>query len=450
MASRIAGGFTQAKGFIFASPDDKSSKSSTLELLTECHSRYGDYLAVESDSEEPLYLLAHPSAVEHVLSNFQDKYVKPDGFVSKITSLIGAGLLTSDGDEWLKQRRLIQPAFDAAELERMAQIIASCVGHLMAGWDKLLPGHEIDLFRELVLLTETIAVELMFGSDQDNESNELKASLIETLYLLRHFQHEYRMTIVEGDLTERRLQAADRKFNKLVLELVDRRKESPTADRRDFLSFILGGNCGPIPEEKYILDQARTLLIVGHSNVASAVAWSLYTLSRHQTARERVLAELSALSGGSIGFSTLNSIPYTMLAVDEVLRLYPPTFAVVRQLKEDDVIEERTLPAGSLVMLSQWITHRHPEFWTDPETFDPERFTPERSAGRHKYAYFPFGAGGRRCVARNLALVEVLLTLSAIMSEYEILFLSEQPAKPFPSVVLIPESGFPAIVKRRA
>jgi len=471
MTSRSIHGFALAPELSLVKPTVDSPGPGPLQLLTDCHRRYGDYVAIEGDSDGPIYLLAHPDAIEHVLANHPDKYSKTENFRSIMFPLVGTGLLTSGGEEWLEQRRLMQPAFDLAQLDSFTQVIASCTWNLMVGWDQLPEGAEIDLHKDLVLLAETVGVELMFGSDQDPAASKLKDQLIETLYVLKHFLHLY----AGGDSSsnvESRTRAANEKFNQLVIQLIERRLQGGERECgfQDFLSFVSGANnAAEKPSEQAILDQARTLLIVGHSNVASALTWCFYLLDRHSWAGDRIVHELDALrdSGATSSsdalsdpdtrarvlvttFAALNSIPYTRLVLDESLRLYPPSWGAIRRLLVDDVINGRELSAGSLVFLSQWVTHRHPDFWERPEEFDPERFTPQRSADRHKFAYFPFGGGPRRCIARNLAQAEMLLVLTSILSNYEISLAADRGTIPIPSLSLMPAGGLPATIRRRS
>ena len=192
-----------------------------------------------------------------------------------------------------------------------------------------------------------------------------------------------------------------------------------------------------------------TLLLAGHETTANALAWTWYLLARHPDVAEKQRAELSAVLGTRRpGVDDLPRLPWTRMIIDEAMRLYPPAWFVSRRAKEDDEIGGYRIPAGSNVALSPWVTHRHPAFWPDPETFDPERFAPERAATRPRFAYFPFGGGPRLCIGNTFALTEAQLVLATVASRWRLDLPQGHAAEPEPLVTLRPRGGLPMRVHR--
>jgi cytochrome P450 len=216
-------------------------------------------------------------------------------------------------------------------------------------------------------------------------------------------------------------------------------------DRGDLLSLLLAArdeDTGEAMSDKQVRDEALTLILAGHETTANALAWTWYLLSQNPEVEQKLHAELAAvLDGRAPTVADLPNLRYTSMVIDESMRLYPPAWSVGRSPIADDEILGFQIPKGSSLMLSQWLTHRHPDFWENPERFDPDRFSPERSANRPRYAYFPFGGGPRQCIGNVFALTEANLILAAVAQKFRLRMVPGHRVELQPLVTLRPRYG---------
>jgi cytochrome P450 len=201
--------------------------------------------------------------------------------------------------------------------------------------------------------------------------------------------------------------------------------------------------------DQQVHDEVMTLLLAGHETVSIALTWTWYLLSQHPAVERRLHAELDEVLGGQMPtVDHLAKLSYTRMVLEEALRLYPPAWIFARKALADDEIGSYFIPANSMIVLSPYVTHRHPAFWEDPEAFDPERFTPERSASRPHYAYFPFGGGPRLCIGSNFALMEMQLILATIAQRYKLRLVPGRPVEPEALLSLRPRYSLPMTLHR--
>ena len=194
--------------------------------------------------------------------------------------------------------------------------------------------------------------------------------------------------------------------------------------------------------DKQLRDEVMTMILAGHETTANTLTWICYLLAQHRDVEQKLQTELASVLGGRApSLTDLARLPYTRMIIDEALHLYPPAPGMSRKAVADDEIGGYTIPAGSEIAVSQYVTHRHPDFWDRPETFDPERFLPERSARRPHFAYFPFGGGPRLCIGNAFALMEAHLILATIAQRYQLRLVPGHPVVPEPLVTLRPRFG---------
>ncbi len=230
-----------------------------------------------------------------------------------------------------------------------------------------------------------------------------------------------------------------------------RRRHAPKGDLLDMLLAAREQGSGEGMTDRQLRDEVMTLLLAGHETTATTLTWTWYLLSKHPGAARKLRAELDVVLGGRLpGVGDLPALEYTQRVVRESMRLYPPVWVISRTAIEEDEIGGYTIPAGSILLLSQYAMHRHPDFWENPEGFDPDRFSPERSEGRHRYAYFPFGGGPRLCIGANLAMLETELILAILAQRYRLELLPGHPVEPEPLITLRPRYGMKMMLSRAA
>ncbi len=402
----------------------------TLSFLQELRERYGDLVTLPTVLG-PWTLVFHPDGVRHVVQENHFNYRK-GGISNQVLSLtLGNGLLTNNGESWLHQRRLIQPVFHRQRIAAFGRLMTESA----LAWieeTNIDAQQPLDLFQEMSGLTLTIVGKALFGTDMLAH----KERLFQASSTINHL--EAQSLYVPGLLSlptpqRRRLYEARTTLYTVVDALIDKRREISTES--DLLTMLLQARdeeTGEGMTDQQVRDEVLTLLGAGQETTANALCWTFLLLSQHPDIEARLREEYQQVLGGRAAqMEDLPRLPLTRMVLEESMRLYPPAWAFARYAIAEDEIGGYTIAKGAYVLLFPATTHRHPAFWERPDVFDPERFSPERTAGRHRFAYFPFGGGPRVCIGNQFALTEAQLILATILPRYQFRFL--------PGVALVPE-----------
>lgn len=425
-------------------------QSNPLEYLQRSASRYGDYVRFQAGPVTAV-MLNHPEAIKHVLQDNHRNYTKDTIQYNALAAVAGRGLLTSDGEFWFRQRRLIQPGFSRQNIHNFGGAVSAAVERMAARWQPVAEhGGVLDLDAEMMRTTLEIVGQTMFSLDLSQEAQALTRAVITCLdhimYGARHVALPDYIPTPRNLRFKRALAALDR----AVYAIIEQRRGAPPCG--DVLDLLIGRLDEP-GENHMTLQQVRdeiiTLLIAGHETVASALTWASYLVATHAPVVERLSAELEAvLAGRPAVVEDLPRLTYTRMIFDEALRLYPPAWLITRKAIAEDAVAGGAIPAGALVIIGTSAMHRHPAYWPDPDRFDPERFTVEREAERPRYAYLPFGGGPRLCIGSNFALMEAPLILAGIFQRYRLEALPGHKVEPDPLVTIRPRNGLPMLLRR--
>lgn len=405
---------------------------------------YGDFVRIHWYGPFSAYLAVHPDSVEQVLQANWSNYTK-GFFYKRLSVFTGQGLFTSEGDLWLKQRRLAQPAFHRQKVANLTGSMAATVGEMLDDWDREDLKEPFDLASEMMKLTLRVAGKALFGTDLDATSAHWLHQRMNTAMI--HVEYRFNpLTLPESVPTprNRRYLAAKLDLDGWILGLARRRRESgiPGDDLLQMLLDARDETSGEGMSDQQMVDEVITLLVAGHETSADALAWGLSLLARNPGSREALEHEADEVLNGHLPtLETLPLLPQASMAFLETLRLYPPIWALAREAKTDDKIAGYTVPARSTVMIPPYFTHRHPEFWPHPENFDPQRFLPGQVARRHKFAYYPFGGGPRLCIGQQFALYEGQIALAAIVNRYRLELAPQEKLEMHPSLALRPRNG---------
>ena len=432
----------------------KMLKSDPLNFYMGNRAQHGDYVRIKTLPGFDFYTLTHPSAIEHVLQTHQKNFHKPDVFLRPAILLFGNGIFTSEGDFWMKQRRLSQPAFHRNHIGAMAKTIVQCVEKMLSSWDAKPDGAEIDLQHEMVHLTLSVAGRTLFSTDLTGFATDVGQAVRESFEVLNHKMSNYPFIFPLWVPTSDNIQFKRAKgiLDSVITGIISERRKGSDS-HHDLLGLLMAAKdeeTGQGMSDDQLKDEVLTLLVAGHDTVAASLAWTWILLSKHPQIRSQLYDEVkSVLDGRAPELGDSERLPYTRMIFDEALRLYPPAWGLPRQSFEEDVIDGFYLPKNSFISLNQYTTHRHPEFWQRPEEFDPERFAPDKVKQRPKFSYFPFGGGSRICIGQNLALLEAQLAIATIAQRYQIDVLPGQNIIPDPTFTLIPKGLVRATIKRR-
>lgn len=425
-----------------------SLRRDVLSFMLRMQREHGDVVRVPL-GPRALTLVFHPEGVKHLLQDAARNFTKQTRGFNVVRELLGQGLLTSEGDFWLRQRRLAQPAFHRQRIAGFARTMVEAAEALCAEWEgapadgPVVPV--VDVAGAMMKLTLRVAGLTLFSTDVSAGAAEVRQALDAVLHFANaRILHPLSLPRAVPTPAHRAANRASDVLDRVVRELVARRRrEGGPAD--DLLALLMEAQdeeTGERMSDTQLRDEVMTLLLAGHETTANGLCWAFVLLSRHPEVRRRLEAELREVLGGRS--PTAEDVPrlsYTRQVVDEVLRLYPPAWAMSRSPAEEDQVQGYRLPAGAYVLVSPWVTHRHPGLWENPEGFDPERFRPERAAALPRFAYFPFGGGPRQCIGNAFALMELTLVLAVLAQRFRLELVPGLAVTPEPTITLRPREG---------
>lgn len=453
-------GPSQAKQF--ASPPGEPffghlryTTANPLPYYLQLREQFGDYIRF-STFPAPMtfhwYHLTHPAAAERILQTNQKNYSKGEFFLRSVRLLAGENLFSAEGDAWLRRRRLYQPVLHRNVTNKFGSLMVCCIDDLLTRWEREKP-ETVDLHHELVTLSLTVVARALFSSDLADEAEAFTAAVRDVLKFVNYKMNTpFSQPLWLPTPRNRFYKNAREQMLRTVKRMVAERRLRGVA-ARDLLDILLSARdeeTGLGFSDDDVVNEAIILLVAGHDTVAAALAWTFYLLSQNPLEDTKFFDEVcAALKGAYPDVSSLEKMPYTRMIFEESMRLYPPAWGQPRQAIEEDVIEGYHLPKGAVISLAQWVTHRHPDFWDEPERFCPERFTPGAAAQRPKFAYFPFGGGARVCIGQYFGMLEGLLILSALGQKYRFELVANRQVEPDATFTLIPKSGLPMrLIKR--
>lgn len=415
-----------------------------LQYLLDAACQYGDVVQLRPGPSR-VYLLSHPDDIKYVLQDNARNYRKSLR-IKRIRPLFGNGLTTSEGELWRRQRRLMQPAFQPQRLAPWVAVMSELTATMLERWRPLAArGHFLDIAAEMSALTQRMVGATLLRTDLGSEVKTVsRAMAVVEEELNRRVWAMLDVPLWIPTLRNRRLRRALCTLEQVVYRLWAAH-HGHGDDTGDLLSMLMKARdprTGQAMDETQWRDEVLTLLFAGHETTAAALAWTWALLAQHPHVQARLHQEVVAVLGGRTPTSTdLPNLPYTKRVIEEALRLYPPTWITARTPLEDDEIGGYAIPAGSVVLLSPYVMHRHPRFWEAPTVFDPERFTPARAVDRPRYAYFPFGGGPRRCLGEHFALQEAQLIVAMVAQRYRLQLVPGHPIIPQPLLALRPRDG---------
>ena len=420
-----------------------------LAMLIGMQRDYGD-IAHWSIGPQHLYLFSHPDLIRDVLVTHQKNFHKSRG-LERAKRLLGNGLLTSEGEFHLRQRRLAQPAFHRQRIAAYAETMAVYSGRAMERWHD---GETLDMHAEMMRLTLGIVSKTLFDADVDSEAAEIGEALTTAFESFNVAMLPFTELLEKLPLPAvRRFNAARDRLDRTIYRMIDARRKS-NEDRGDLLSMLLMATDtegdGPGMDDTQLRDEALTIFLAGHETTANALTWTWYLLSQHPEIEKRLHTEIdSSLSGRLPAYEDLASLPYTRMVLAESMRLYPPAWGIGRRALEPFEVRGFRIGARSVVLMSQYIMHRDPRYFPDPERFDPERWTPEAQASRPKFSYFPFGGGTRICIGEQFAWMEGILLIAAIAQQWRMRLEPGHIVEVQPLITLRPRHGMHMRLEKR-
>jgi cytochrome P450 len=418
-----------------------------LDFFVRCARTYGDVAAIRLGPRR-VYVVSSPALIEEVLVTRSREFIKH--FALRLNPLVlGNGLLTSEGDFWLRQRRLIQPAFQKSRIATYASDMIAAANRVLDDWR---PGERREILREMERLTLMIAARTLFGAEVGAESRAVADALdFLQLSFLRRFS---RLLVAPSWVpTPHNLMAkrAIRQLDTLVYRFIRERRQAG-GEKQDLLSILIHARDeeGTRMTDKQLRDEAMTLFLAGHETTALTLTWTWHLLATHPHVEEQLRAELGEVLGGRPpSVADLPRLRYAEQVVQEAMRLFPAAYTVGREALRDMELGGFHVPRGMTLMMPQWVLHRDPRFWDEPETFRPERWTAPATKQRPPFAYFPFGGGPRQCIGNSFAMMESVLVLATIAQRFCFRVVPGHPVEPLATFTLRPKAGVLADIVTR-
>jgi cytochrome P450 len=425
-----------------------------LNFLRDIWRTHGDYVRIPTLPGFDVYFLADPAAIEHVLVKNHRNYRKPAFLTGPVRLLLGNGLFTSEGDFWLRQRRLSQPAFLRGAIVRLAAPMTAAADDLMRTWEAAPDGRTVDIVSEMTRLVLSIAGATLFGADVGGDADALGAAQRTIFAFVRHrMNNPLSAPLWAPTPRNRAYRSAKNLLDAVVLRLIESRRRGGSA-ANDLLDLLLAARdeeSGTGMSDQQLKDEVLTLLFAGHDTTTAGLSWAWHLLARHPEVQEALHDEVAAhLAGRTPTADDLPHLPLATAVFEEALRLYPPAPGLARRAVAPDEIQGYPFPPKAILMPSQWVTHRHPAYWEEPDQFRPERFLPGRAADRPKFAYFPFGGGPRVCIGNTFALIEGALVLAALTQRFHFRPADDREVEIDMTFVLRPKGAVNLVVRKRS
>jgi cytochrome P450 len=411
---------------------------------------YGDVARTQM-GPQILMQFVRPEHVQHILVKNKDNYIK--GLSHDTLRIpLGTGILTAEGELWRRQRRLMSPTYTPRAVKRFAGIMLDATDKMLVRWREIPAGSAVAINLEMMRLAMSVISRSIFTVDIGEDFAEAGQSLTQIL----DFASQRSVSLLTLPLSvptpgNQRLNRALTTIDEFLYGIIaDRRQKPPGDDLLSLLMEMRDQETGEGMSEKQLRDEVLITFFAGHETTAQLLTWAWYLFSEHPVVEERFHAELEEnLGGRTPRADDVEGLRYTRMIMDETLRLYSPVAIMARDALEDDEVDGYEVPAGSIVTLSPYMTHRHPEFWERPVEFYPNHFAGEQVETRPRYAYFPFGAGPRICLGRHFALLEGALVLAEVGQRYQPRLVPSQEIKPHWSGTLRPDGPVMMVLEQR-
>jgi cytochrome P450 len=418
---------------------DLGGNDESLARLNRYFAEFGDVYRVFAPGRGVYnYVINHPDDIKRVLLSNHRNYTKGEG-MDRVKILLGNGIMTSEGDFWRKQRRMMQPSFHRRVIDQFGALIREVNDKFAVRWaEKAARAEAVNLSDDTSELTLEIVLRSIFGTDLARLEAQFGANPFEVVAKEQNRDLKFAFRF--------------RSLTKLVAELIERRRR--TAEQHfDFLSMLMASRDRETDEamsDKELIDEVLTLIVAGHETTAAALTWTWYLISQHPETQARLQAEADGTTPDqTLGLDAAESLEFTHQVLQEALRLYPPGWLITRRTLEADELGGYPIAPRTDVFISPYMLHRHPAFWSEPEEFRPERFAGPDAEERHRFAYIPFAVGPRHCIGENIAMFEMLVHVQAMSRRFRLTRAGDDPIELEAQINLRPRSNLMMTVEAR-
>jgi cytochrome P450 len=424
--------------------DSRAMFQNPVQILSRYNEIFGDTFRLYLGGLKEAIVTTDPAIIQQVLKTNAENYQKSEIQVKRMGHFLGKGLLTTHGEAWRNQRRLIQKGFDRKQLDALSSIMQDSLAESLRDFDRQIRGGPVDIYPRLMKITFAMVARSLFGARLKDEDIDLVSHTICTVqeFIVRQTLQPYLNPwfAVSGEL--RRHEEMRTRADAILLEYIKKRRNEPPG--QDLLQTLMDARYsdGQGMSDQLILSESMQLLVAGHETSSNALSWLLYLLSSRPGCLERVRQEFDSVLGEApLNHSDVPKFEFTTQVIQEALRLYPPFWMIDRMAIADDRVGEVAIPRGSTVIVYVYGAHHAPRYWQNPENFDTERFTKVNQNLQTPFSYLPFGAGPRGCIGGNYAMLQILMILSVLLRKYDLRLAPGQIIEARPMVILRPKHG---------
>jgi cytochrome P450 len=424
--------------------DSGAMANNPVQVLSKYTKSEGDTFRFYFGGVREAIVTTNPTVIQHVLKTNSENYHKSEIQVKRMGHFLGKGLLTTHGEAWKTQRRLIQRGFERKQLEVLSSIMQDSLAESLRDFDEKIRTGPVDIYPHLMKITFEMVGKSLFGARLKEEDIGLISRTISTVqeFMVRQTIQPYLNPWFAASGELRRHEEMRARADSILMEYIRvRREEAPGHDLLQILMDARYADGEGMPDS-LILSESMQLLVAGHETSSNALSWLLYLLSSHPDCLEKLRHEFDSVLGArSLTYSDVPKFEFAVQVIQEALRLYPPFWMVDRMALSDDRAGDVDIPRGSTVVVFIYGVHHAPEHWEDPESFQPGRFTKANEKLQKPGTFLPFGAGPRGCIGGNYAMLQILMILSVLLRKYDLQLAPGQTIEPRPMVILRPKHG---------
>src|SRR5579863_2722846 len=424
--------------------DSRAMFHNPVQVLSSYTENFGDTFRIYLGGLKEAIVTIDPAVIQHVLKTNSENYQKSEIQVKRMGHFLGKGLLTTHGEAWRTQRRLIQKGFDRKQLEVLSSIMQDSLAESLRDFDRQARVGPVDIYPHLMKITFGMVARSLFGARLKDEDIDLISHTISTVqeFMVRQTIQPYLNPwfAVSGEL--RRHEDMRARADGILLEYIKRRRRE--APGHDLLQILMDARYsdGEGMSDELVLSESMQLLVAGHETSSNALSWLLYLLSTRRDCLEKVRQEFHSLLGEApLSFRDVPRFEFGTQVILEALRLYPPFWMVDRMALSDDCVGNVAVPRGSTVIVFIHGVHHSQRHWPEPERFDPTRFSKANEKLHTPFTHLPFGAGPRGCIGGNYAILQILMILGELLKRYDFQLAPGQTIEARPMVILRPKHG---------
>jgi len=415
-----------------------------VHVLAKYTERYGDTFRFYLGGIKEAIVTINPAVIQHVLKTNAENYQKSEIQVKRMGHFLGKGLLTTHGEAWRTQRRLIQKGFAPKQLEALTAIMQDSLAESLRDFDRQVTDGPVDIYTHLMKMTFAMVARSLFGAKLKDEDIDLVSDTICTVqeFIVRQTIQPYLNPWFEVSGELRRHEEMRARADEILMAYIKtRRQQEPGIDLLQTLMDARYSD-GEGMSDELVLSESMQLLVAGHETSSNGLSWLLYLLSSRPDCLERVRQEFESVLGDApLSFGDLLKFEFTTQVIQEGMRLYPPFWMIDREAIADDRVGDVVIPAGSTVIVYVYGAHHAPGYWESPESFDPDRFIKGSEKLRTPFTYLPFGGGPRVCIGNHYAMLQILMILSEVVRKYDFEVVPGQTIEARPMVILRPKHG---------